>query len=256
MIVYLHADGLSDTGATYGRHLGRAGAEIHQIIVPEDTPPSGLRAVVTRSFERTPRSLDPASIEMLMINSHGSPGTLHLGGILPENSECDITEDNVESLTAIFRPALKPLDQGGEGVEIHGCGVGSASLRQACDSSGCELTDEIEDGEIGYRFIYALARGFNTRVRASASNQIPDFEGLFENTMLEAMPGTDDDWHGHVINASSSSLVHTPSGPGWLEHGAEWTRLGAVFRPPSHRDDPRFWRRDPDFRRDVRRPLY
>lgn len=225
MIIYLHAAGLVDTGAVYGRHLSR---DTHQIIVPENTLPSRIRDIVTQSFSGSEDDFANGTVELLLINSHGSPGRLHLGGIT--NSESDIDIHNVNELTGIFRPLLKPVSQGGEGVEIHGCGIAAASLMM-CNG---EPTDEIDDPEIGYRFVYALACGFNSRVRASASDQVPDYEGLFEDTLVQADADDDEDWHGHVFRPLNTGLLH---------EGGFMTQLRAMTNPPPISSDLRTARR-------------
>lgn len=232
MIIYFHASGLPDTGATYGRHMD---SELIQIIIPAGTPPGGLAEVVNRHISESDRTALTGNLELLLINTHGSPGTLHLGGIEEENSDCDITIHNYQSLTSIFRPFFKPVAEGGLGVEIHGCGVAASSVTPHCLASGC---DDIEDPDVGYRFVYALACGFNTRVRASIfSEQVSDYEGLFERNphhksgdLIEALPSSDPDWHGHAAHV----IV-----PGLEQEGGTMTRLRATFHPPLILRDPR-----------------
>lgn len=242
MIVYLSAAGVDDAGRTFGRHLRE---DIHQIIVPENTSPSRISHIVTQSFREREGGAPAGSINLLVINSHGSPGRIHLGGVT--NSETDIDIHNESDLTSVFRPLLKPRDQGGEGVEIHACQIASGSLLRGSDGI---LTDEVEDAEIGFRFIYALARGFNIRVRTSSSPQVTDYEGYFEDTLIEAEPDDDEDWHEHITSNNY---------PGLLHEGGNLTRLGAIFLPPPMTHDPRTGRRReiPDPRRDTtRRPLW
>lgn len=232
MIIYFHASRLADTGATYGRHMD---SDLIHIIIPIGTPPSSLAGIVNRHISESDRADLVGNLELLLINTHGSPGTLHLGGIEEENSDCDITIHNYQFLTSIFRPLFKPVAEGGRGVEIHGCGVAASSLAPHCIVAGC---NDIEDPDVGYRFVYALACGFNTRVRASTfSEQVADYDGLFEHNpdhkhgdLIEALPSSDTDWHGHVGHVNVPGLEH---------EGGTLRRLLASVHPPLVLRDPR-----------------
>jgi hypothetical protein len=199
VILYLHASGLVDTGRTFGRHRGER--DVRHIVVPEDTRVSDIAPMVLASFSSEEQSAPGHIIELLMINSHGSPGRLHLCGTSDEAT--DIFEGNASQFATPFRPWLRPLSEGGQGVEIHGCGI--------CGGHLIPGTDEIDDAEIGFRFVYALACAFNIRVQASASAQVADDYGLFEDSLVVALPGDDGDldWHGNLSSRTSNPLLVT-----------------------------------------------
>ncbi len=214
MIIYLEAYEIPEAGATFGRHSGR---EVRHIILPEGTAPHQIGEIVSRSFSESESSSLSGTVDLLVINSHGSPGRLHLGGVT--DSENDIDIHNYERLTSVFRPLLKPRDQGGEGVEIHACQVAAGSLIDGCghDECGSIEPEEIADPEFGFRFVFALACGFNNRVRASVNSQVADIDGLIEGVVVEARPDDDVDFHGHVVQLVDPRLSHSADSVQWYE---------------------------------------
>ena len=137
MILYIHAEDVSDAGRTFGRHRRQ---EVRHTSVPENTPVGNIAETVLGQFSEEERAALGGSIDLLIINCHGSPGRLHLSGV--SNAANDVDIHNAGAFAGPFRPLLKPLNLGGEGVEIHGCGIAAASYVAG--------TEEIEDPEIGF----------------------------------------------------------------------------------------------------------
>jgi len=248
MIVYIHSYDVADAGRTFGRHLGR---EVKHVVVPESTQVSDVARLVLSSFTVEERSSAAGSIDLLILNSHGSPGVLHLGGI--EDDAFDLHIGNAAAFAEPFARFLKSGRSGGQGVEIHGCGVAGGSLMRGCNG---EVTDEIDDPHIGFRFLYALACGFESRVMASASPQVSDYDGFFEDTLICASPDSvvvtpdeddSDDWNGHVFQVPESPLLH---------EGGVGTRIRAMFNPPPMAVDPRRSGPRVPSRDTIRRPLW
>jgi hypothetical protein len=228
MIVYLVSADIPDGNVTFERHRGR---DVRRVTIPHGVAASGVGSRVLATFSEAERTAPAGLIESLIINTHGSPGIIHLGGITDD--DYDINIDNVDDFTAPFRPLMKPMEAGGEGVEIHSCGVAAAHVDP--------ITGEIDDGDRGFEFIYRLACGFGTRVRASGSDQIPDAEGLFEDTLVEATPGDESDSpRSHLVSVRDPRL---------LRPGGYLARVEAMLFL-SMPDDPR----DVHIRDDAREP--
>lgn len=198
MIVYIHSHDVPDAGRTFDRH---SASDVMHISLEERIMPAEVGHRVERALRtRTSREDVNETIDLLILNMHGSPGRLHIGGI--EDADYDVTEENAEAFSGPFASLLKRMgSDGGQGVELHGCYIAAASIDP--------ISGEIEDSEIGYRFIYKLANGFESRVLASASPQIADSEGLFEDSLIVAEPGDDGDWHGHVTRSLDPDYVHS-----------------------------------------------
>lgn len=209
MIVYLHSVDVSDAGRTFGRHRGQ---DVLHVQMPTDTAVSRAAEVV-----RSATGIVSGTIDLLVINTHCSPGRIHLSGV--EDDTYDVSEQNVELFAPPFAPMLKPADQGGQGVEIHGCYVAAGSVDPR--------TGEIDDPDLGLRFLYLLACGFRHQVMGTASPQVSDSAGLFEDDVVIAMPDSDPDWHGHLCRSSDPRISHRSS----IE-----TRIDAFFTSLTWRD--------------------
>lgn len=235
MIVYIHSHDISDAGRAFGRHSGR---DVRHVVVSEDTRPADVAARVREAFNDEERASREGLIDLLVINAHGSPGVIHIGGIEVDTNDVNI--DNAEIFAQPFASLMKPTRNGGQGVEVHGCGVAAGSIDP--------LTGETEDGEIGFRFVYALACAFGINVKASGSPQVSDSQGLFEDSLVEAFPSDDEDWNTHVFAVNDTDSVH---------EGGTWTRIEAMYDDmvrsfTEHSfSEPRTPPRDP---REVHRP--
>jgi hypothetical protein len=189
MIVYLH----SSDAITGGRTLARHGSEdVWSVQIPPNTPVSRAAEVV-RSAGGDIRG----AIDLLVIDSHCSPGRIHLGG--EADDTFDITERNAGLFAQPFASMFKPADKGGRGVEILGSYVAAASV----DSR----TGEIDDPDLGVRFLYTLACGFLQRVTGYASPQTSDAEGTFDGVVV-AMPDSDPDWYSYLSRNSDRGVSH------------------------------------------------
>lgn len=197
------------------RHDGR---DVRHVVVPAHTSVRSIAIGVLGVLTDEERATPNGSVDMLLFNSHGGPGIIHIGE--------GITHHNVATLGELTGPLLKPIVEGGEGIEIHCCEVAAGSteceLLYPSTSQGHAMTRSIlhsrsharsevsspdEQNSIGVRFLYAMACSFDIRVRASLHRQVPDWYGFFEGSIVEALPDTDIDWHSHVRQVMHSPLL-------------------------------------------------
>lgn len=199
MFIYVHSDDIVDAGRTFARHTG---LDVRHVIIPGGLSVPNVADRVVALLTDQERAAGGPIINMLLFNSHGSPGMIHIGE--------GIDEHNVSALAEPLRPLMRPINSGGEGVEVHCCQVAAGLRPEHAYRRTCSSLDEPSPEElnsIGVRFIYAMARDLGIRVRASLDLQIPDWYGFFEGSMVEALPDEGADWHGHVRQLTSSPLL-------------------------------------------------
>ncbi|MEP6946308.1 MAG: hypothetical protein ABJA02_10350 [Acidobacteriota bacterium] len=199
MYIYVHSEDIADAGRTFSRHTG---LDVRHVIVPGGLSVRQVAAAVLRILTDEERASPNEIVDLLLFNGHGSPGTIYIGE--------GIDEHNVSNFADFLRHLLKPIGSGGEGIEVHCCQVAAGlrsepSYQRTCGSDDASGAEDLNS--IGVRFIYAMARDFAIRVRASLDLQIADRYGFFEGSMVEALPGEGTDWHGHVRQLTSSPLL-------------------------------------------------
>ncbi|MER3430668.1 MAG: hypothetical protein C4324_06425 [Blastocatellia bacterium] len=185
MIVYLHTVEKIDKARTFARHER---SDVRHIGVPPGIDVRLLAKYVVRQFSEEEQKNPEGLIELLLINSEGNSGELYLGGAASEGSYVYI--GNAVPFGRSFARLLMPPRKGGQGVEIHGCAVAAPEIDPR--------TGSIRDAESGLRFIFALACGFNSRVRASREPLGSENDDYFGESLAEAYP-SDGDWQDNVI---------------------------------------------------------
>lgn len=185
MIVYLHSAEKEKAIRTFDRHLR---SDVRHVVVPKGADIRRLAEFVVSRFSDEEKKKPEGLIELLIIHSEGGPGEIHIGGSGEEGSTIYI--GNAIRFGATFAKLLAPPRKGGQGVELHGC---EAAAAETDPRSG-----EIRDADCGLKFIFALACGFNTRVRASRDPLVPGNEEFFGESLAEAFPG-DGDWQDNVL---------------------------------------------------------
>jgi hypothetical protein len=193
MIVYLHTVEKIDKARTFGRHER---ADVRHIAIPPGIDVRLLAQYVVRQFSEEEQKKPEELIELLIINTEGSCGELYLGGAAAEGSYVYI--GNAIPFGRSFARLLTPPRKGGQGIEIHGCAAAAPETDPR--------TGSIRNAEAGLRFIFALACGFNSRVRASREPLITGNEEFFGESLVEAYP-SDGDWQDNVVVKFDSTAV-------------------------------------------------
>ncbi|MEW6361233.1 MAG: hypothetical protein AB1477_03840 [Acidobacteriota bacterium] len=185
MIVYLHSAEKAKNIRTFDRHRR---SDVRHIVLPKGPDIRLIAEFVVSHFSDEEKQKPEGLIELLVINSDGTGGETYIGGADAEGSIIYI--GNAFSFGRSFARLLAPPRKGGQGIEIHGA---AAAAPERDPRSG-----NIVDPNYGLKFIFALACGFNSRVRASCEPQVSGNEEFFGETLAEAYPG-DGDWEDHVF---------------------------------------------------------
>ena len=191
MILYLHPYIIRYAGQTFGRHIGLDVRDVHLLQggIPKDGPSADIAEAVVRHFEDDESRSPDGLIDLLVIVADGGPGYMKLSGG-EHDDQYLIDVHNAEEFAAPFARLLKPRSHGGEGVEIHACGIAGPSRHP--------VTGEVEDAELGLRFVARLAVAFGQRVLASGDPALVEIDELFEDSLVEAQPSEDQDGDGDV----------------------------------------------------------
>lgn len=200
MYLYIHSDEMADTGRTFDRHRSM---DVRHVVVPAETSVTEILRRATDELTAEERAASTPPIDLLIFNAHGSPGRIWIGE--------SISIHNVETLGSGLGGYFKPILNGGQGIEVHCCQVASQIVRgPEPPPRTCAVRTgptAVDLAETGVRFIYRMACSFGIRVRASFDSQIADSYGYFENSIAEATPSADADWHGHVRQLDNDPLL-------------------------------------------------
>ncbi|MBN8682925.1 MAG: hypothetical protein J0L99_09730 [Chitinophagales bacterium] len=174
MIVYLNSTDFAHS--IYTRHLradGLIASDVRVIQIDRGISVADMaRAVINNA--RTGHPIAERSIYRLIINSHGSPGSIAIGN--------GINVNNVNDL-APLRPYFTPLSQGGHGVLIDACLVAGGSstsgpLVYGSDDNACEqeprfryIGSMVCEPRAGYGFMMEMARVLDTKITAGFNIQ-------------------------------------------------------------------------------------
>lgn len=114
------------------------------------------------------------SIWRLMLLAHGNSGYLQIGRGLTR-----ATAPQLGVLRSSFTP-------GGEGIEIHGCGVASGTA--IGDTPTIGLRGSGQSGGGGDRLVRALAFATGVTVKAAIDAQRVDYDGVFNGPYIAVGP--------------------------------------------------------------------
>ncbi|NNG02584.1 MAG: hypothetical protein HKM95_00590 [Inquilinus sp.] len=175
MIIYVHSHDIFDRGRTFARH--RSLTDVEHITVPAGACMGHIANSIVSVAQ------NERSIWLLILNSHGGPGTVSIGA-------------GLDAATVFhLAPVRTYMTPGGRGVEIHACNVASEGI--ALERGRPTHSDPRPYGE---EFIQRMAYTLGCPVRASRQFQsgyasswgIPhrgnDDYGRFEGDMVLVQP--------------------------------------------------------------------
>ena len=176
MIVYLHSSDSRYAGRTFGRHIGM---DVRHVAVPEWTEPEDVAGVVVAELNEEGGSSPEAAVDLLVIVADGGAGYFTLSGE-PDDEYFWIDRERAGQFAAPFASLLKPKNELGQGVEIHGCSPAAAEIDL--------LTGKVIRPDDGRRFLGVLAAAFGHQVKASADAGPGGLDENYEDSLVEARP--------------------------------------------------------------------
>ena len=153
--------------------------DVRHVAVPELTEPEDVAGVVVAELNEEGGSSPEAAVDLLVIVADGGAGYFTLSGE-PDDEYFWIDRERAGQFAAPFASLLKPKNELGQGVEIHGCSPAAAEIDL--------LTGKVIRPDDGRRFLGVLAAAFGHQVKASADAGPGGLDENYEDSLVEARP--------------------------------------------------------------------